>query len=129
MDVSEIRRRLNIAPQEGVAWFAVDESAVPFAQHKHGLRRVILREWLDNSPIACVFARSASSSTGLSQRPHGHQVEYPRCRIDVDGRIVIAVPVPAKKRDLDHTTAMCDEPDAGITAAVMGAESLRPGSR
>src|SRR5699024_10543854 len=102
-----------------------DESAIAFAPHKTGRRRVILREWLDNSPIACVFARSASSTSGLRHGPHAHKVDYPRCCIDIHGRIVTAVPLAAKKKDLDHITATCDEPDPVVPRVVLSAPSLR----
>lgn len=116
MDVSEIRRRLNIGPNAGVAWFSVDEKEVAFAPHKSpGHRAVVVRHWPDNSPLAWVFARSATSSTGVHHAQHDHKVEYPRCWLARTAKIVTNVPLTIKKSTLDHTTAMCEEPDEAIT--------------
>ncbi|MEZ0579247.1 hypothetical protein [Nocardioides sp. MH1] len=122
MDVSEIRQRLNIAPQAGIAWFCVDESDVAFAPQKApGPRRVILRSWPDGTPVACVFARTTTGTSGIPHDAHDHLAEYDRCNIDKEGRIVLGVPLTAKKSVLDHNTSICDEPDADITRRVLTA--------
>lgn len=129
MDVSEIRRRLQIAPVAGVAWFYVDEKEVAFAPSKSpGRRPVILRDWPDRTPIAWVFARSASGRNGVCHDPHDHTADSSsgsRCRIDKLGRIVIRWPLTAKKSSLDHETAMCGEPDVSVTELVLAAP-VRP---
>lgn len=120
MDVSEVRRRLNIAPTAGSAWFSVDEKEVAFAPHKTpGHRAVILRDWPENGPLAWVFARSKTSSSGLSHLPHQHKAEYPHCWLAQRAKIVTALPLTIKKSALDHSTAMCEESDQAITFAVM----------
>lgn len=123
MDVSEIRRRLNIPPVAGVAWFSVDEKEVAFAQHKSPRHRaVILRSWPDSSPLAWVFARSTSSSNGIEHEAHDHSYEYPSCWIENPARIVTTVPLTIKKSMLDHQTAMCAEPDELIVTALLAVE-------
>jgi hypothetical protein len=116
MDVSEIRRRLNIAPAVGAAWFSVDERELAFAPHKSpGRRAVVVRSWPDNSPLAWVFARSTTSSNGIDHQPHSHEPEYPRCWLALAAKIVTTLPLTIKKSTLDHNTAMCEEPDEAIT--------------
>jgi len=120
MDVSLIRERLQISPRAGIAWFMVDESDVAFAPQKApGPRRVILRQWSATGPIAVVFARTSTGSSGIPHTPHDHKTDFPRCEIDLRGRIVSGVPLAAKKSILDHKTAMCDEPDVSITRQVL----------
>jgi hypothetical protein len=120
MDVSEIRRRLNIAPTAGAAWFSVDEGELAFAPHKSpGHRAVVVRSWPTNSPLAWVFARSTTSSSGIDHTPHGHTPEYPRCWLDLSAKIVTKLPLTIKKSTLDHNTAMCEEPDPAITSQLL----------
>ncbi|MFC7500530.1 hypothetical protein [Nocardioides sp. GCM10030258] len=126
MDVSKIRESWGIAPRPGVAWFCVDESQVTFALHKApGPRRVILRTWPPGTPLACVFARTTTGSSGILQDPHytpdacDHLTDNPKCDIDEQGRIVINLPLSAKKSVLDHTTATCEEPDPNVTRRVL----------
>lgn len=120
MDVSEIRRRLQISPQAGIAWFAVDEADVAFAPNKSpGLRPVILRLWPREGPAAVVFARTSSGRAGVRHEPHDHASDYPRCWLDRLGHIVVGVPLVTKKSSLDHSTAMCDEPDPDITRQIL----------
>lgn len=120
MDVSDIRRRLEIFPQAGVAWFCVDESDVAFAQHKApGPRRVILRSWPRDTPVAVVFARTTTGSSGIPHDAHSHLAEHPRCNIDEEGRIVTGISLAAAKKILDHNTAICEEEDPEITRRVL----------
>jgi hypothetical protein len=120
MDVSDIRKRLQIFPQPGVAWFCVDESDVAFARHKApGPRRVIVRSWPKDTPLAVVFARTTTGKSGISHDPHDHLAEHPRCNIDQKGYIVTGVPLAAAKKVLDHNTAICDEDDADITRRIL----------
>lgn len=122
MDVSDIRKLFNFAPQEGTAWFRVDEKHLAFAPSKSpGMRPVILRSWPSDTPIACVYARTSTGRDGIPHNPHAHGTDEARCRLDRPGRIVTHIPLAAKKSVLDHTTSMCDEPDASITEQVLGA--------
>lgn len=120
MDVSEIRKRLQIAPRPGIAWFSVNETHLAFAPHKApGHRAVVLRTWPANSPLAIVFARSTTSRTGINHGPHEHKQEFPRCWLNRNARIVVEWPLSARKSLLDRKTAMCEEPDADITRRVL----------
>lgn len=116
MDVSMIRSRLKIGPTAGVAWFSVDEIELAFARHKSpGHRAVVVRSWPDNGPLAWVFARSRTSSTGIQHAPHTHKSAYPHCWLEQSAKIVTDVPLTIKKSALDHNAAMCDEPDEATT--------------
>jgi hypothetical protein len=120
MDVTEIRRRLNFSPAAGAAWFSVDEKELAFAPHKSpGHRAVVVRLWPENSPLAWVFARSATSANGLDHDPHCHTAEYPRCWLELSAKIVTRLPLTVKKSSLDHNTAMCEEPDEAITRKLL----------
>ena len=122
MDVSDIRRLLNFSPQEGIAWFRVDEIELAFAPSKSpGMRPAILRSWPNDTPIAWVFARTSTGNSGIPHDPHAHEATEERCKLDKRGRIVTNVPLAAKKSVLDDKTAMCDEPDPHITEQVLAA--------
>ena len=126
MEVSEIRKRLQLAPQPGVSWFSVNERQLAFAPHKAPHHRaVVLREWPAAGPIATVFARSTTSRTGFLHDAHEHRPSYPRCWLNRRARIVVEWPLKTKKSVLGPSSLMCEEPDVEATRRVLSAPVTR----
>lgn len=109
-----------MGPPDGEAWFVQTEAVVGFARGKDSATRpIILRHWPDAGPIAYVFARTTKSySVEVPNPVHDHRDEWPKCRLNEDGNIIVSRPLPVPKDALDEDHRVCNEGDQATIDAV-----------
>ena len=101
------------APYEIGSWFWVDNKYI-FVLHsgkrfagKDGEHPIVTRTRYNpgrHGPNVTCYPRSASSSRGFVQEAHLHT-----CRIKLNGRVLLDVPVVVKSSEISATTFSCSE--------------------
>lgn len=114
---------------EGSAWYLLPNTVTKFSTGG-GSHPAILKKWVAGpaSPNSVVFCRTTSTSMSAAKsqrdfphRRHNHAVEYPKCGINDDGRIVAAVPCSVPRQDLERLDRRCIEDDQATIDAVKAA--------
>lgn len=114
---------------EGSAWYLLPNSVTKFGT-SGGSHPAILGKWVAGpaSPHAVVFCRTTStrmsdakSQKDIHHQAHRHAIEYPRCCINDDGRIVLGVRCSVPREELERLDRRCIEEDQATIDAVKGA--------
>ena len=115
---------------EGSAWYQLPNTVTKFSTGS-GSHPAILRKWVAGSasPNSVVFCRTTSKSMSAAKsqsdfphQRHDHVIEFPKCTIDDDGRIVMAVPCSVPRQELEQLDRRCIEEDQATIDAVKAAQ-------